>query len=147
MLIKMDRLNHRYTRLRHFCDIIFDRIVIVSIGVTAIIGIFQIRASVLELFWIHRELPIEVNSALKTALNTIIILKTYETLKLFVSTNHASVQNILELWLIWLSVKIFFDTNYLNREAGWIFVMLFACYVWIRLLHKFEQKPLVKKES
>lgn len=141
----MDRLNHRYTRLRHFCDIIFDRIVIVSIGVTAVIWILQIGSSVLELFWRHRELPIEVNSALKTALNTIIILKTYETLKLFVSTNHASVQNILELWLIWLSVKIFFDTEYLNRESGWIFALLFACYAWIRLLHKFEEKTVSKK--
>lgn len=130
--------NHDiYHRLWKILDIIFDWIVIFSIAIVAIIGVISILFTGLDMVWLELTLPIEVNYALKTALNTIIILKTYETLKLFVSTNHASVENILELGLIWLSVKIFFDTtNYLNRAAWWIFVMLFACYIALRWLNR-----------
>ncbi len=133
--------NDIYNRLWRVLDVVFDWIVIFSIAIVAIIGVISILFTGLDMVGLNLELPIEVNYALKTALNTIIILKTYETLKLFVSTNHASVENILELGLIWLSVKIFFDTaNYLNRAAGWIFVMLFVCYIGLKSFRHYENK-------
>lgn len=111
--------NDMYHRLWKVLDIVFDWIVIFSIAIVALIGIISVIYAGLDIIGFSYKLPIDINYALKTALNTIIVLKTYETLKLFVSTNHASVENILELGLIGLSVKIFFDTtNYLNREAG-----------------------------
>ncbi len=134
-----------YNRLWKVLDIVFDWIVIFSIAIVAIIWVISILFAGLDMIWLNLELPIEVNYALKTALNTIIVLKTYETLKLFVSTNHASVENILELGLIWLSVKIFFDTtNYLNRAAGWIFVMLFACYIALRYFNRTQTEKSTK---
>ena len=125
-----------YHRLWKVLDIIFDRIVIFSIGIVAIVWVISIIFAWLDMIWFNYQLPIEVNYALKTALNTIIILKTYETLKLFISTSHASIENILELGLIWLSVKIFFDITYLTRLSGCIFVMLFGCYIILKWFNK-----------
>lgn len=135
----MTEFHDIYHRLRKILDIIFDWIVIFSIWIVAIVWVVSIIFAWLDIIWLNYQLPVEVNYALKTALNTIIILKTYETLKLFISTNHASVENILELWLIWLSVKIFFDNKYLTLVSGWIFVMLFACYMVSKYFKRLEK--------
>lgn len=122
--------NPIYSTLWKGFDILFDLIVIVAIGVTAFAGIYE----VLELFLWSDILNIDINmwKALKIALNSIVIVKIYETLKMFVSHEDLSLIHIIEVGLIGLCVKMFFDNSYLSLQNWVIFLMFFVAYIALK---------------
>jgi uncharacterized membrane protein (DUF373 family) len=77
--------------------------------------------------------------ALKISLNAVVIVKVYETLRMFISHEDLSLTHLIEVGLIGLLVKIFFDESFLQREYSIIFFSFFATYFilkWWR--HKLE---------
>lgn len=136
-------MSSEYRKLRYYLDKWFDYIVIFSILIVLWIGAIAIWISTLKFFGITLDIQIQNELAITTALSTIITLKTYQTLKLFVSTTKASIENIMELWLIGLAVKIFFVDSYLTRMTGGVFVIIFLCY----LAYKIAKVYFLEKNS
>ncbi len=122
--------EHIYSKLWKVFDIFFDIIVIIAIGVTAFAGIHEI---LMFFIWTH-VLPFDINltKALNISLNSIVIVKIYETLKMFVSHEDLSLTHIIEVWLIGLCVKMFFDNSYLSLQNWIIFLMFFGAYIALK---------------
>ena len=130
----MDRL---YTKLRHILDIVFDFIVIFSIFIVA--GIWVVES--IKLLWFDFfGIWFDINQAFRVALNSILIVKVYDTLKMFVSQNQASLLSVIELWLIWLWVKIFFNTDYMTLPTTYIFVLITVSYCLLRFTDMYKWK-------
>lgn len=122
--------EHVYSKLWKLFDIFFDIIVIIAIGVTAFAGMHEI----LVFFMWSDVLPVDINlsKALNISLNSIVIVKIYETLKMFVSHEDLSLIHIIEVGLIGLCVKMFFDNSYLSLQNWVIFLMFFAAYMALK---------------
>ena len=130
----MDRL---YIKLRHILDIVFDFIVIFSIFIVA--GIWVVES--IKLLWFDFfGIWFDINQAFRVALNSILIVKVYDTLKMFVSQNQASLLSVIELWLIWLWVKIFFNTDYMTLPTTYIFVLITVSYCLLRFTDMYKWK-------
>lgn len=113
-------------------DGLSDLIVIVSILITLFTGLYESFELVFKALPFAISLDFDINQALKIALNSVVIVKIYETLKLFISHIPLSLTYIMELWLIGLWVKLFFDESYLSIEKAGIFAIVFLCYVWLK---------------
>lgn len=115
-----------------FLDGVSDLIVIISILITLFAGLYESFELILSKFSFIAPLTFDINQALKIALNSVVIVKIYETLKLFISHEQMSLTYIMELWLIGLWVKLFFDESFLSIEKAGIFAIVFICYVGLK---------------
>lgn len=137
LIISHNLMDRLYTKLRHILDIVFDFIVIFSIFIVA--GIWVVES--IKLLWFDFfGIWFDINQAFRVALNSILIVKVYDTLKMFVSQNQASLLSVIELWLIWLWVKIFFNTDYMTLPTTYIFVLITVSYCLLRFTDMYKWK-------
>lgn len=126
-----------YHYLWKFFDNLFDFLIVVAICITAFAGIYELLTFILWYELISGWL--KITSALNISLNAVVIVKVYETLRMFISHEDLSLIHLIEVWLIWLLVKIFFDESYLKREYSIIFFAFFMTYFILkRWRHKLE---------
>lgn len=89
-----------------------------------------------------------IASALKISLNAVVIVKVYETLRMFISHEDLSLIHLIEVGLIGLVVKIFFDETYLKREYSIIFGVFFLTYFGLkRWKHKLDCEHFEMKKT
>lgn len=124
--------NKRFDIMWRFLDGVSDFIVVISILITLFAGLYESFELIFNKLSFMAPFAFDINEALKIALNSVVIVKIYETLKLFISHEQLSLTYIMELWLIGLWVKLFFDETFLSIEKAGIFALVFACYVILR---------------
>lgn len=119
-----------YKRLWGFFDNFFDGLIVVSIAIIAFAGLYALLQ---YLFWIQ-SLPfdIDMSQAIKIALNSVVIVKVYETLRMFISHEEMSLMHLIEVGLIGLSVKIFFGDNNFSWQNTLVFAVFFTAYFLLR---------------
>jgi len=121
-----------YKLMWRFLDGVSDFIVVISILITLFAWLYESFELILSKFSLLAPFAFDINQALKIALNSVVIVKIYETLKLFISHEQLSLTYIMELGLIGLWVKLFFDESFLSIEKAGIFAIVFVCYVWLK---------------
>lgn len=126
-----------YNSLWKFFDNLFDLLIVIAICITAFAWAYEL---VTFIIW-YELIPwwLKIASALKISLNAVVIVKVYETLRMFISHEDLSLTHLIEVGLIGLIVKIFFDESYLKREYSIIFFVFFLAYFLLkRWRHKLE---------
>jgi uncharacterized membrane protein (DUF373 family) len=135
-----------YTHLWSIFDNIFDFLIIIAIWLTAFAGIYELLTFIVWYEMIQGGL--KITSVLKISLNAVVIVKVYETLRMFISHEDLSLIHLIEVGLIGLVVKIFFDESYLKREYSIIFFVFFLTYfVLKRWRHKLECENFTIKKT
>lgn len=132
MSIRNFRLSKKgfYDGLWLFFDNFFDLILVLAIITTAFAGFFELLDPIF-----HRKfLPPDMSMTqfLKVALNSILVVKIYETLRMFISHEDLSLTHLIEVGLIWLAVKIFFDSEYMKINYWILFLIFFVCYIILK---------------
>lgn len=134
-----------YHYLWKFFDNLFDLLIVIAICITAFAGAYELITFVV---WYELIPGINISSALKISLNAVVIVKVYETLRMFISHEDLSLTHLIEVGLIGLIVKIFFNESYLRREYSIIFmIFFFAYFILKRWRHKLECEHFEMKKT
>ena len=121
------------------CDNFFDGLIVLSIVVIAVAWLY---ALIEYIFWMgFFPFAIDMSQAIKIALNSVVIIKVYDTLRMFISHEEMSLMHLIEVGLIWLSVKIFFGDSDFSWESTLVFAVFFSAYFLLR----FWKTKFVKK--
>lgn len=135
-----------YGYLWKFFDNLFDLLIIIAICITAFAGAYELLSFIIG----YDLLPwwLNIATALKISLNAVVIVKVYETLRMFISHEDLSLTHLIEVGLIGLIVKIFFNESYLRWEYSIIFIIFFLAYFILkRWRHKLECEHFEMKKT
>lgn len=100
MSIRNFRLSKKgfYDVIWLFFDNFFDIILVLAIVITAFAGFFELLDPVFHRKFLPPDMT--MNDLLKIALNTILVVKIYETLRMFISHEDLSLTHLIEVGLI-----------------------------------------------